>query len=733
MTINRTHFDITRAVSRLTRGLAAGIMMLAVNGCSDNTESDQIVTGEETAGELVQAGFFITVGDSSAGGVYTGRAPEGNYDPGEGWENQIDLPGRDFRFLIFSGETDGSQSVYQADFEVTSVLVAASTASSKTYHVLGKVDKSLITSPDRFRIMVLANWGEYPEVKAGDNVDRVAASASAVYTFDDSRSKPGTGNLVPLYGIQRMEAVSFDALDFANLGTIHLIRAFAKIDVRMDESNTRWSILSAAVTRCNTRGYAMPLGVYDREDYVKDNYNDDYTSSPSIPASSAESDTPVRFFRVTADSTVYRAYVPEFVNIDADGNPRPETERMRIDVRFTDRRTGWESFLGDHYIEFKYYIAPDGNPSAAGRHFNVMRNYWYRYTIRKDAEIGDMNVTVDVQPYAEQELAPGFGLERDPVNGYIVLKKSRDGTPTFYYDELNNLYYDAEINRLTSNYAANIQPFDTTGTHCGIDGELWIIKRANGMQDQIGSADARPSLFYNADTGIYYDYNLLPLNCIYATDIDPVADTWIPFNVDFTFNDILLAIGSDGNPTAYYNFANGHFYGAINEENVTTGGSLEASRAEIQRYYNGWVAIIPYWTIYRNSPRLYYNIYTRHYYDKDGYCLGATLSMSNYHTAPNTDYDEDIEFYASIKSPQIFLITEPDADGHLVPTLTYNRVDGEYYQYTDYENQISQVTLSNGNTVMQPDLTKGAQKINRPARLKQDSRLEWPPRPTPAI
>ena len=54
----------------------------------------------------------------------------------------------------------------------------------------------------------------------------------------------------------------------------------------------------------------------------------------------------------------------------------------------------------------------------------------------------DISLTVDVQPFASVELDAGFGLERDPINGYIILKKDSDGVGTFYYDDVNDEYYD---------------------------------------------------------------------------------------------------------------------------------------------------------------------------------------------------------------------------------------------------------------------------------------------------
>lgn len=624
-----------------------GVWLLA-SGCSGHDDLAEPAPVWPGGVDEVQAGFYITVGDVPAStGTMSGRATpaDGPYDHGQGYENYIDIPGRDFRFMFFSNTDAGPAATYIADMTVTSIIPVSGSASSKTYYVLGRVKASEIDPTQGFRVMVLANWGNYPEVTRGSTtIDRTCAQYNALFGFAQDSTVISAENPIPLFGINRYQAsdIKFDPNYFCNLGTIHLIRAYAKVDVTFPDR--RWAIKSAALTKCHTTGYKGPLGVYTQSDYVRGSYDEDYTEAPSIhvPTAGNAYAAGLKFTPVTADSSQWRIYMPEFMNLDG-GTAKPDDERCRIALEFRDRHTGLDSYLGTQYVDFKYYQAPETGTGREGQHFNVMRNYWYRFTIGKGDEMAGATIQVDVQPYASVMLDPSFGLERDPIDGYIVLKKGTiDGqtVPTFMYDDRFDEYYDFQKYLLKSNYSTQIGRIsEEKKTALGLKGDIWLIKYSNGKHDEVGGTSGQPSLLYDADTGIYYDYAGVALNLVYSSKLLFGGDINQPLTVapdsvtelsrDFQHNDIALLRGESDRVAVYYDFSDGKYKGATDFDV----GSFP--RRELEKLSYGWIVVKPYEALMQkwvdnglitasdkaNVKPMYFNLYTKRFYDPDFYSL----------------------------------------------------------------------------------------------------------------
>lgn len=95
--------------------------------------------------------------------------------------------------------------------------------------------------------------------------------------------------------------------------------------------------------------------------------------------------------------------MPEFAIKEA-----AEDQRARIAVEFDES-------VSVYYIDFKYYVnPPDGVEQYAP--FDILRNYWYRFSVNKQPEWGDVIPEIDVQPYASVELAPDSDSACDDGN-----------------------------------------------------------------------------------------------------------------------------------------------------------------------------------------------------------------------------------------------------------------------------------------------------------------------------
>ena len=330
------------------------------------------------------AGFYVTVGDEAP---TQSRTPQGDYDPGAGLENFIDLEGGDIRVVLY--RPDGSFLTRLTDFTVTPV---ADYSSSKRYYFNGSTTTDI--SDGKFKIMILANWGEenYPDDLSLKNV------WAQQFTFKSpvlsNSNKKEERNLIPLFGIKDIAiADGIKPGVSANLGTIHLLRAFAKVEVNLVEAPKDWHVKSLQITHYNTAGFCAPTEADSQDDYVQGNWDDDYVKfGVSIPKGTTVK-TDLDF--VPAGTDKWIVYVPEYCNTMGNG------EKARIAISFE------ESFVPHtDYIEF---IHPRYKTEM-----DINRNYWYKFNITKKDETSDLIVVVDVKPYTVVDLDPGFGIPTDP-------------------------------------------------------------------------------------------------------------------------------------------------------------------------------------------------------------------------------------------------------------------------------------------------------------------------------
>lgn len=98
---------------------------------------------------------------------------------------------------------------------------------------------------------------------------------------------------------------------------------------------------------------------------------------------------------VKVDERKWVVYVPEY------SNTAPGAQVARIKVVFKDSFNS--SPDKPEFIDFKLYNEP-GQPV-----FDILRNYCYRYVVSKLSENQNLNLEVQVKPYGQVELRPGFG------------------------------------------------------------------------------------------------------------------------------------------------------------------------------------------------------------------------------------------------------------------------------------------------------------------------------------
>lgn len=422
----KSDISVISRLRRFARLLLPCILCAAVAaGCTDRSDD---IPSVPAAG--FRAGFYITT--AATNNPSLSRAPQpGTYEPGTADENYIDIDGKDFAIYFFD-----SSDAYAGSLTNVLITPADSDGRYKTYYVSGTVsDADVATLSGNLKVVVLANWGDYPTLTSGAPLSRIASHTPAAMTAMASW-RPGRDGYIPMFGVSDLiTGVSFSDGWQTDLGTIHMLRALAQIRVREDVSGGGLRIRSLRLTRANTAYMRAPAGVTTQDDYVKGNYAGDYYHTPSIPAAPAE----VSDVEMQRDADgVYRLYVPEYRNI-ASGTPtRPLDSRTRLAVVF-------ETESQVRYVDFKYYDAPpEWSGAAAGDHFDILRNNIYDYTLTHIDGDTEMTVEVDVIPYSEVKLKPEFGLERDNETGWIIIKKY--DPDIYYYDDRAGQYYDGAKN-----------------------------------------------------------------------------------------------------------------------------------------------------------------------------------------------------------------------------------------------------------------------------------------------
>ena len=437
---------------RLMLGL--GLLALGLGACS----SDELPQpGKEPVQEnAISLGFYINVGDgvNPASDMSRATPTDGEYHPGSGYENFIDIEGGDFAIYFFDKDNK-----YIAPFANPSLerLDITNSPSSKTYVARTKIESDelfnqITTGPTK--IVMLANWrGRYPDINNLEpgvtTIADLVDDATIEYGSDPWGATINYEHRIPLYGVMQFPGVSLIPVMLNLTGVdLHLLRAFAKVEVYQGPE-TLADLESVTLTRHNTKAFCAPHGVYHQDQYVKGSYFGDYTDSPSIPEGVMSNDElPLPFYTDTRDNLKhFIIYIPEFKNID-ENYTILHGSQAQLNVTFEGSDMPRE-------VEFKYYNVPDNlkDKVKEGDYFNIMRNYWYQFVVSKKTE-DDVNleVEIDVQPYANCELSVDLGLQRDK-DGHLMVYLDKNGklpeNIQKYLDshgkKLPELKYEAEL------------------------------------------------------------------------------------------------------------------------------------------------------------------------------------------------------------------------------------------------------------------------------------------------
>ena len=179
-------------------------------------------------------------------------------------------------------------------------------------------------------------------------------------------------NGVPMWGSITKAVTANSNVD---LGTIHLLRAVAKLEIVLSETVAAdFDISRAVVTKYNSKGYVFPqlkddatLNLNHAENTFNALYNENSLS------------TALEFIVPATDKNKCYVYITEWA---------ATTDNAKIALQFDGDNKPYE-------IEFKNYEygKPVGNPH------NIVRNHHYKYTITKVNTGASLELTCVVQPW----------------------------------------------------------------------------------------------------------------------------------------------------------------------------------------------------------------------------------------------------------------------------------------------------------------------------------------------
>lgn len=365
----------------------------------------------------IQAIFTLNLGDISRE-ITRATPTDGEYRPGDGLENFIDITSGDFRCYLF-----GADGRFISELEVVSVLGLEEKKYLIRLRLKDDTDvKNALNNGCRF--MFLANWGSYGNPAPGTTIGDVCTASSAKFDFSQQNTVLSDDNLIPMYGIKEFDNGVEDYKNgktISDIGTIYMLRAFAKVDVtvKFEDFTDTPEVTSVSLTHSNSKGYKAPANVTKQSDYVTGSWFTDYTPV-NIPSDATDIPS-LTLTKVGDTGWRYVAYVPEYKNVDEG---QPIDSRSQIKICFTV--AGYQ-FEGD--VDFCHSDNPPMAGVTPGQHFDIARNNWYEFTVTAKGK--DIEWTVDVIPFTTVTLNPDYGLEREEFTGYIV-GKDANGRPCWY-------------------------------------------------------------------------------------------------------------------------------------------------------------------------------------------------------------------------------------------------------------------------------------------------------------
>ena len=200
-----------------------------------------------------------------------------------------------------------------------------------------------------YKFMVLANCGDH-------------SSGEEYISYSQAQLDPSAANsAIPMWGVLQAGVTPLLNDSSLDLGTIWLLRAAAKIEVKLSDKIKDTKINSATLKYYNQKGYVLPSSwsqVSDTRGLDQDNCFRGYRhAAVNLP-----------FYKDKETGSVY-VYVTEYNNMDYSG----ERNKISLDFNIKGQNKTFEDA-----ISFCNYSS--GKP-VENSHYNIVRNHIYEFEV----------------------------------------------------------------------------------------------------------------------------------------------------------------------------------------------------------------------------------------------------------------------------------------------------------------------------------------------------------------
>ena len=362
-----------KAIGHLITGTWMFCLLWALASCSREAAEDPDVP---SGGEMtLNIGFKIPT-----------RATADGYEDGETHESYIDIAGGNYRIYFF--DTDNK---FIAGF-APSGFITADGSDYHQYNVLGKAPDALVEHTT-FKMVVLANWPEYPESAntpptAGvTTITDICDASWAQYACltDGNETNPtavaldpDADRLMPFYGVHEYSNVTFKPGVATILSDpVTMLRAMAKVEVILDTDDDI-SITKAKVTGYNKKGYCAPADVFSQSDYGQGNdWQTDYLSELHLINNQNDENATTRSLslrkREKDSETKWIAYLPEYRNRSV------KDKYARLELKFSFQEDSDSPYL-IYFAEYDENGKTDN--SQEDLRLDIERNNIYRFKVK---------------------------------------------------------------------------------------------------------------------------------------------------------------------------------------------------------------------------------------------------------------------------------------------------------------------------------------------------------------
>ena len=371
-----------------------GVLGMLAASCSQVIE-DPVGDSECNQGTgKVQIMFTIAMDKESLqsrttwGNTYTS-------DNGSGIDNIIES----LQVLLFKNDANGT-FISEVEKKILRQL------SEGVYEFVGElsINSDAIDANNKLncKVMVLANGEVNP-----NNVENLASSTATGALITEAFTFNANPNRIPMWGIASYVYIS-DTDDTRlnmvegirnNIGTIHMLRAMAKVEVIM--ANNDYEIDDIALKNYNNSGWTLPNNWKTTGNTQALNRTDCFRPSRNYQ------EGPISFIDNVKDVTIegntykcYTIYATEYQNIATNSQTSVTPSYINVTINGTI-----------YPIYFKNYT--NGVTSETAEAYNIIRNHIYRYTI---TDVNDeLDFTLNVAPWTLVEKTIDY--ESETISG----------------------------------------------------------------------------------------------------------------------------------------------------------------------------------------------------------------------------------------------------------------------------------------------------------------------------